>query len=174
MTVGGAGGGSEGPADGVYGRLAVPLRDRGLSTLRLGYREPGVFGECVLDALAGLSFLKGIGAREVAVVGHSFGGAVAIKAAQLSDVAVAVVAMSSQLYGTRQIEQMRKPLLLVHGADDEVLAAAASEDIFARANEPKQIVLLPGAGHSLMQASEDVFDLLLDWLPRRVRGDNAN
>src|SRR5688572_31542878 len=55
LTIGGAsGGGSDGPADGVYGRLAEPLRERGLSMLRRGYREPGVFEECVLDALAGL------------------------------------------------------------------------------------------------------------------------
>ncbi len=173
VMVGGAYGGLNGPADSVYARLAEPLTRSGLSTLRVHYRLPDVFAECVLDVLASVSFLKGIGARRIGLVGHSFGGAVAIKSAQISDLVVAVVAMSPQLYGTRQVEQMSKPLLLVHGMEDQVLEMVASQDIYDRANEPKEIVLLPETGHSLIQAKDRVYDLLLDWLPRHVRWSHS-
>lgn len=167
LFVGGALGGLNGPANGLYPRLAQELASRpsgGLSSLRLHYRLPGEFLECVLDALAGLSFLKGIGARRVAVVGHSFGAAVAIKAGEISELACGVAALSSQLYGTRTVDRLGKPLLLAHGTFDSVLDCQASRDIYERALEPKRLVLYDGAGHSLTQCADELFALLRDWL----------
>jgi dienelactone hydrolase len=171
LCVSGAMGGLDGPADHLYARLANALAVKSVSTLRLDYRMPNVFEECVADVLAGCSFLKGIGAVSVALLGHSFGAAVVIKAAELAPIVAAVVAMSPQLYGTRQVENLDRPLLLVHGAADTVLEHEASEDIFRRANDPKQIVLLADTGHSLMQSKQRVEDLLLEWLPNRLNGD---
>jgi pimeloyl-ACP methyl ester carboxylesterase len=167
LYLGGALGGLDGPANGLYPRLARELAAReggGLTGLRLHYRMPGEFLECVLDALAGISFLKGIGARRVVVVGHSFGAAVAIKAGELSELACGVGALSSQLYGTRSVERLSKPLLLAHGTLDSVLDCEASRDIYARAREPKQLVLYDGAGHGLTQCADELFELLRGWL----------
>src|SRR5207245_2877096 len=110
----GASGGVDGPAGGIYGRLAVDLVSCGITSLRLDYREPNNFEECLLDALAGLSFLRGIGADRTLVVGHSFGAAVAIRAGELGGPSVrGVVAMSSQLHGTDTVANLSpKPLLL--------------------------------------------------------------
>lgn len=170
VCVGGAMGGLEGPADGLYGRLATALEPDGVTVLRLDYRKPGEFEECVADVLAGCSFLKGIGAMDLVLVGHSFGGAVVIKAAELGGAVVAVASLSPQLYGTRQVDQMAKPLLLVHGMADTVLSHEASEEIFRRALEPKRIVLYGEAGHSLIQAKDDLLDLLRRWIPDRLAG----
>ncbi len=169
LFVGGALGGLDGPAHAIYPRLAHELANRGdglgLSSLRLHYRQPGEFTECVLDVLAGLSFLKGIGAKRVALVGHSFGAAVAIKAGELSGLVTGVAALSSQLYGTRSVPRLApKPLLLVHGTADSVLDCAASKDIYDRALEPKRLVLYEGADHSLASCAEELFDLLEGWL----------
>jgi len=163
IYVAGAMGGFEGPANDLYGRLANRLRPR-LSGLRLHYRRPGEFEECVLDVLAGVSFLRGLGAGPIALVGHSFGGAVVIKAGELSDAVAGVAALSSQLFGTRTVERLAKPLLLVHGMRDGVLDYAASQDIHARATEPKRIVLYADADHSLAQSAEDLEELLASWL----------
>lgn len=46
-----------------------------------------------------------------------------------------------------QSAKIRVPWLLVHGADDDVVPIQDSLDIFARANEPKKLVKLPGANH---------------------------
>jgi pimeloyl-ACP methyl ester carboxylesterase len=164
VFVGGAMGGLQGPAHDLYPRLAERLRPA-MSGLRIHYRQPGEFFECVLDVLAGVSFLRGVGAGEIALVGHSFGGAVVIKAGEIADAVTGVAALSTQLYGTRGVEQMNKPLLLVHGMRDVVLDYAASEDVFARAHEPKRIVLYAEADHSLAQSAQELEDLLAEWLP---------
>ncbi len=168
----GAMGGFDGPAAGAFQRLALaPLVQAGVTSLRLDYRHANNFEECVLDVLAGCSFLKGIGAEKVVLVGHSFGAAVVIKAGELAPVVAAVAALSPQLHGTREVELLGKPLLLVHGTEDNVLSHEASEDVYRRALEPKRIVLFGGAGHSLVQARDQLDALLLDWIPARLRGE---
>lgn len=168
IYVGGAMGGFEGPANDLYGRLADRLRPR-MSGLRIHYRHPNELEECVLDVLAGVSFLRGVGATGgIALVGHSFGGAVVIKAGEIAPAVVGVAALSPQLHGTRTVHQLGKPLLLVHGMRDGVLDHAASEDIHARALEPKRIVLYAEADHSLSQAAVEVEELLASWLTETV------
>jgi hypothetical protein len=174
VCVGGAMGGLDGPADSVYARLSEGLSPAGVTILRLTYREPNNFEECVLDVLAGCSFLKGIGATGVVLAGHSFGGAVVIKAGELASLVRAVVSMSPQLFGTREVENLGKPLLLVHGMEDNVLSHEASEDIYRRALEPKRMVLLAETGHSLIQSKDAVYDLLVEWIPARLAGGPMN
>lgn len=174
VLLSGAGGGFGGPAENLYATLASDLRSRRVSTLRLDYRHPGDFDECLLDALGGLSFLKGIGAERVVVTGHSFGGAVAIRAGTLSPIVTGVVAISSQLHGAREVADLApRPLLLIHGMDDQVLEATASETIYAWAEEPKRIVLYAGAGHSLIQCRDELLALLVEWIPAHAAGAEA-
>ena len=170
ILVGGAMGGFEGPADDLYERLGERLRAH-VSTLRLHYRHPGEFEECVLDVLAGVSLLRGLGATGgIALVGHSFGAAVVIKAGELSEAVSGVAALSPQLYGTRTVERLGKPLLLVHGMRDGILDHAASEDIHARAREPKRLVLYAESDHTLRQNAGEVEELLASWIPGVVAG----
>lgn len=170
ICVGGAMGGLDGPADSLYARLPILLSGAKVTVLRLEYRKPNEFEECVLDALAGCSFMKGIGATDIVLVGHSFGGAVVVKAGELHESIRGVASLSPQLHGTRQVENLDKPLLLVHGMADTILSYEASEDIYRRANEPKRIVLFAEAGHSLIQAKQQIDDLLADWIPARLGG----
>ena len=164
IFLGGAMGGGDGPAGGVYLRLSRELVARGVTSLRVGYRNAGEFDECVLDALAACSFLRGIGAERAVVVGHSFGGAVAIRAGELAPLASAVAALSPQRFGTQTVERLGKPLLLIHGSDDTVLLPQASEDIYERALQPKRLVILEGGGHSLREVAADVHTLLTDFI----------
>jgi alpha-beta hydrolase superfamily lysophospholipase len=168
IFTGGALGGLDGPAHAIYPRLADALRGPGgggLSSLRLQYRQPGEFSECVLDVLAGLSLLKGLGAARVALVGHSFGAAVAIKSGELSELVTGVAALSPQLYGTRTVQRLSpRSLLLVHGTADGILDCAASMEIHERAREPKRLVLYEGADHGLGSCAEELFELLRRWL----------
>ena len=168
IFLGGAAGGVRGPANQVYERIGEALVAAGVTSLRVEYREPGEFEECVVDALAGASFLRGIGATEAVVVGHSFGGAVAIKAGELNDLVTGVVAMSSQRFGTQNVDQLKKPLLLIHGSNDDVLDQAASKDIYERAEEPKRLEILEGAGHGLLEVADEVYDLLHGFITNSV------
>jgi dienelactone hydrolase len=163
-------GGLDGPADKLYARLPALLAPTGVTVLRLEYRTPNNFEECVLDALAGCSFLKGIGAAAIVLVGHSFGGAVVIRAGELAPLVQAVVSMSTQLYGTQEVDRLAKPLLLVHGTTDSILSHEASEDVYRRAADPRHIVLFADTGHSLIQAKAEIDTLLADWIPARLAG----
>ncbi len=171
ICAGGAGGGLDGPAGGLFARLPGLLMPRNVSVLRLDYRQPGAFEECVLDVLAGCSFLKGIGATALALVGHSFGGAVVVKAGALHPLVRAVASLSPQLYGTRQVEELARPLLLVHGSADDVLDAEASEDIYRRALDPKRLVIYGDAGHSLENVEDALDALASSWIEERLRGE---
>lgn len=171
ICVGGAMGGMDGPADSLYARLPALLADASVTVLRIDYRQPNDLEECVLDVLAGCSFLKGIGASAVVLVGHSFGGAVVIKAGELAPIVSGVVSMSPQLFGTREVENLQRPLLLVHGMSDTILDHEASEDIYRRALQPKRIVLYADAGHSLIQAKDEIDRLLTGWIPARLAGE---
>ena len=171
ICAGGAMGGLDGPAGGLFVRLPGLLLPRKVSVLRLDYREPNTFEECVLDVLAGCSFLKGIGATDAVLVGHSFGGAVVVKAGALHPLVRAVASLSPQLYGTRQVEELARPLLLVHGSADEVLESEASEDIYRRAADPKQLVIYGDAGHALGTVAEALDELVATWVEARLLGE---
>ncbi len=157
----------------VYASLAQELTQEGITSLRLFFRtsggEPGPFQECVLDILGGVSFLKGIGAAKICVVGHSFSAAVVIKAATLSPKIDAVVAIASQLYGTYEVEQIApRPLLLVHGLGDDVLDHLSSRMIYDKAGEPKEAIYVEGAGHSFREKPEEIKDILRRWLTEQM------
>lgn len=174
IFVGGASGGWGSPGDDVYGRLAKGLVSDGVSPLWVRFRHPGVFAESVLDVLAGLSLLRGLGATRAALVGISFGGAVVIHAAVLSPELIrGVAALSCQLVGTERVAEVApRPLLLVHGTGDLVIDKASAEIIYGNAGEPKELVLYEGAGHGLWECGDELYELLrgrlVEWVgPRR-------
>ena len=171
VWVGGAGGGLDGPAWGMYPRLAGQLATQGIASLRLHYRHPGQLEQCVADTLMGVAYLvQQRGYQGVALVGHSFGGAVVISAGALSTDITAVVAMSSQTFGTDLAPQLSpRPLLLLHGTADEILPDTCSRNIYARAREPKEIHLYPGCRHGLDECREQVDELVTSWLLKQLR-----
>lgn len=57
LCISGAIGGFDGPGM-LYVRLGQELPRLGITVARLNYRMPNEFGECVLDTMAGLTFLK--------------------------------------------------------------------------------------------------------------------
>ncbi len=165
VWVGGAGGGLEGPARGLYPRLAGALLDDHISSLRLDYRYPNDLNNCVLDTLIGIEYVAIRNCTNVALVGHSFGGAVVISAGAIHEAVAGVVAMSSQTYGTGLVGQLSpKPLLLMHGTHDEILPDACSHDLYWRAKEPKELKLYSGCRHGLDECLQQVDTDLLGWL----------
>ena len=158
VWVGGAGGGLDGPAWGMYPRLAGQLAAQGIASLRLHYRHPNELEQCVADTLLGVACLRQqLGYQNIALVGHSFGGAVVISAGALSDEVTAVVAMSSQTYGT-----------CCWCTADEILPDRCSRDIYARAREPKEIRLFAGCCHGLDECREQVDAVMVAWLVKRL------
>ena len=170
LLAGGVGGGFDTPARGLYPRLGEELMRQGLSTLRLKYRHSTDLTESVHDVLAGVDFLVGQGLERVALVGHSFGGAVMIGAGTQSPWVRTVVGLAPQSYGTEAVSELPpRSLLLVHGLSDAVLPPSCSLSIHERAQGRKELELIPRAGHMLDEAAERVCSLVRDWLLRELR-----
>src|SRR5437763_2914493 len=157
VFVGGAVGGLSGPAGGLYHRVASAL-----GGVRLHYRKPGHMEDCLMDVLLIQHILHRRGIERLVLVGHSFGGAVAIGAgALLADACAGVVALSTQVPGTELVDRLAgTPILLIHGENDGVLPDLCSRNVYARAGEPKQLILLPGEGHVLEGAAQRLGDEL--------------
>ena len=56
-----------------------------------------------------------------------------------------------------------RPLLLVHGSEDEVVEVTQAHKLYARAGEPKQLIIIDGAGHRLRQ-DDRAMAIAIDWL----------
>jgi fermentation-respiration switch protein FrsA (DUF1100 family) len=163
----GAGGGFGGPAGGVYIRLGEQLANEQIGSLSVDYRRPGYLQPCVADAFEAIDYLSNRGAKRILLVGHSFGGAVVIRAGVGQKAVAGVAALSSQTAGTEGVQRLSpRPLLLVHGENDVVLPVWCSRDIYRRAREPKQIIVYPGCLHGLDQCATQLDRDLMDWIRR--------
>jgi pimeloyl-ACP methyl ester carboxylesterase len=163
----GARGGFGGPAGGLYPRLGGALHAaQGITSMEIAWRHPGDPRPCMLDALLALTWLGGLGLRRVVLVGHSFGGAVAISAGGIAtDLVTGVAALASQTAGTQGVSRISpRPLLLMHGTADDVLPDACSRWIHSQASEPKRLVLYEGAGHRLAECREPMEAELSAWI----------
>lgn len=60
------------------------------------------------------------------------------------------------------------PLLLIHGDRDVVVPYHHSRQLFERAGEPKELWIVPGAGHTQSLGSEAVRRKLVDYLVRHT------
>ena len=169
VWVGGAGSEREpeGPSTTIYPAVCEQLQKKGIASLRVEYRRPGFVTHCVLDTLCGIAFLHRERIDCIVLAGHSFGGAVVISAGAVSPIVRAIVPMSSQTEGTEFAPRVSpRKMLLIHGTADQVLPFSCSEEIYARAREPKELRLFKGAGHNLDESRQEIIDFLADWIPR--------
>lgn len=165
VALGGAMGGLLGPADGLYHDLGVALVEHGIATIRVGYRKPNDLDECLLDVLAALQLASARGATRAITMGHSFGGAPAVRAGVVADDLVAgVVTFATQSAGCEVAEGLAgRPVLCFHGDRDQILPAVCSELVAGLSGG--ELVLLAGADHLLASAGEELRTRLLDWIP---------
>ena len=90
VACGGAMGGVLGPGHALFHQLGTTWPDRGVSVYRVGYRIPNDLDRCAHDVACAVEMAVEAGAERVVVMGHSFGGAVAVRVA---------VVMTSEVHG---------------------------------------------------------------------------
>jgi pimeloyl-ACP methyl ester carboxylesterase len=166
VACGGAMGGVLGPGHGLYQRLGERWAERGVAVARVGYRQPNNLDLCAHDLACGVEMLRDAGADRVVVMGHSFGGAVAIRTAVIMpDSVVGVVTFATQSAGCEVAGALDgRPLLLFHGDRDELLPIEASHVVAAIAGHG-EVVELPGDGHLLAKSDDVIVERLDAWLP---------
>jgi uncharacterized protein len=132
--------------------------------------ESSVYADA--ESMWGYAGERGFRPSQVVIYGHSLGGAIAIELARhhpdakglivessltsLRDVAdqtPAYRAFPIALLGTQHFDSIHKiseihiPVLFIHGTADQIVPFFMSQRLFAAANEPKRLVLIPGAHH---------------------------
>lgn len=174
IACGGAMGGVLGPAEGLYHHLAGRLADEhGIATIRVGYRRPNDLARCVHDLTAAADLATRCGAVRFVTMGHSFGGAPALNAAiVLGETCAGVVTLATQSAGCEHGDRLGEtPLLLLHGANDEILPVQASQVVQMIAGG--ELVVYPGAGHLLTEARAEIEELLERWIPEQFAAHAA-
>ena len=166
VACGGAMGGLLGPAEGLYQRLGERWSHAGVPVIRVGYRRPNDLDACCIDVAAAVQLaVAGGGAERVVVMGHSFGGAVAVRVGVALETMVAgVVTFATQSAGCEVAGGLGgRSLLLFHGDRDEILPMEASEVVRAIAGTG-ELVVCEGDGHLLAKSG----DLIVDQLERSL------
>jgi hypothetical protein len=168
-----------------FGALFVSYRGYGKSSGRIS--EQGI----VTDAVAAYDWLlaRGLTQDRIVVVGESLGSGVAVQAAAQRPVAalaleapytatVDVAAgiywwlpvrfMMKDTYLSREfIAQVKAPLLVQHGDADEIIPVGQGRKLFDLANEPKELVILPGEGHGVIH-DPAIWEREADFFSRRM------
>jgi uncharacterized protein len=65
---------------------------------------------------------------------------------------------------------IRVPWLLVHGTEDDVVPIQESREIFARANQPKEFIEMPGANHVFAgEFTAPMVGHVVNWVKRTLK-----
>jgi fermentation-respiration switch protein FrsA (DUF1100 family) len=171
LYCGGAMGGVLGPAGGLFHTLGTALaRDGVAHGIRVGYRAPNDLERCVYDTLCAAGLAAEAGVRRFVVVGHSFGGAVAVQAAVgLRTACAGVVTLASQSAGCEPGEALAErsvPVLLLHGDRDAILPPYSSQMVQLLTGG--ELVVLPGSDHLLTAAAPELPGRVGDWITARL------
>lgn len=130
------------------------------------------------DAGAAYDWLmaRGVAADEVMLVGESLGSGVAVQLAagrkvralaleapfaSAANVAAAAywwlpvrLLMKDKFDSSALIDKVKAPILVIHGDLDGVVPLSEGQALFARANEPKEMVVIPGGNHGSIFSPE--------------------
>ena len=125
------------------------------------------------DGDAAVTFItnKGIHTEEIVLYGHSLGttvaadvasrgkfGAVVLESGFSSAGSLATSAVpwlprwlhflgKNRFESARKLANVRSPILIAHGDPDPTIPTSEARLLFAAANEPKKLLIVPGAGH---------------------------
>jgi len=149
--------------------------------------------ELYADGDAAVAFVmdhKGVRPEQIALYGHSLGttvvadvasrrtvGAVILESGFSSASSVATNALpwlprflhflgKNRFESARKLHSVKCPILIVHGDPDPTIPTSEAQLLFAAANEPKKLVIIPGAGHVVFASTGNHY---LDQVEQFVR-----
>jgi len=168
LMCGGAMGGVLGPGRSLYFEYGRKLAASGRAAMAVSYRRPGDLSRCLLDVCATADLAMRNGAERFVILGHSFGGAVAIQAACTFTNAVAgVVTFATQSAGCEDAALMQSvPLLLLHGERDSILGPENSTMVQSLAGHG-EVRMFPDTDHLMTEAADELAAVTHEWTTAR-------
>jgi alpha/beta superfamily hydrolase len=159
----------------VVFRAASALNEAGLLTLRINFRGVGQStgqhdegrGE-LEDVRAGLSYLdEHYPGQQLTLCGFSFGARVGLEVGIVDERVQNLISIGTPLdkYDFSFLQRCRKPILFVHGEDDEFgdvdkLRALVTE---LGTQTTVKLVVIPGADHFFANQLDDLKRVITDW-----------
>ena len=140
--------------------------------------------ELYADGDAAVAFVvnqKNVRSEHIVLYGHSLGtavvadvalrgnfGAVILESGFSSASSVATAALpwlprflhflgKNRFESARKLRSVRSPILIAHGDPDGTIPTAEANLLFASANEPKKLLIIPGAGHVVFGAAGEQY-----------------
>ncbi|GJM39050.1 MAG: alpha/beta hydrolase [Acidimicrobiales bacterium] len=165
LMCGGAMGGMLGPGRSLYLELGLELAAEGRAAMAVGYRKPGDLPRCLLDTCAAADLALRNGAERFVILGHSFGGAVAIQAASTFTAHTAgVITYATQSAGCEEAARLgTTPLLLLHGERDSILGPENSMMVQTLAGTG-EVRTFPETDHLMAEAAEEIAQITGTWV----------
>jgi fermentation-respiration switch protein FrsA (DUF1100 family) len=124
---------------------------------------------------------KGVPFEQIVLYGHSLGttvavdvasrgnyGAVVVESGLSSASSVAATALPwlpgalhflgrNRFESARKLASVKAPILIAHGDPDRTIPTSEAHLLFAAANEPKKLLIVPGAGHVVFGAAGEQY-----------------
>ena len=174
---------------GHYSGILRQMLDHGYGVLAIEYRGYGTNdGEITENGLYsdGHSAMKwilnrGYSKNNIYIAGLSLGSAIAVDMAHTYDVAGLVLLapftsasdigsahywylpvsllIKDRFESDKKIDQIKTPLLIIHGVEDEIVSIKYGKKLFQKARQPKTFIPVEGAGHNDL-FSHGAFDLM--------------
>jgi len=136
----------------------------------VAYRQPNDLSRCVHDTIAAVELACRHGGRRAVVLGHSFGGAVAVQAGMvLGGHCAGIVTLATQSAGCEDAGTLGAdvPVLLLHGARDSILPPDASFMVRMLIGHG-EVEILPDTDHLMTEAADHLRDRLGTWIPEHL------
>jgi fermentation-respiration switch protein FrsA (DUF1100 family) len=177
-------------------RLAY-YREQGFGALFVSYRGYGTSSGSIseqgfiTDALAAHDWLttRMIMPEQIVLIGESLGTGVAVQLAaqrrvaavaleapytSVADVAASIywwlpvrLLLKDTFHSRDHIGRVNAPVLIQHGDADSIIPVDHGHRLFAMANEPKELVIIPGIGHEAIQR-HDVWERALEFFRKHA------
>lgn len=152
------------------------------------------------DGDAAVAFVtkeKEIRPEQIILYGHSLGttvaadvafrgkyGAVVLESGLSSASSVATSALpwlptwlhflgKNRFESARKLAAVRSPILIAHGDPDETIPTAEARLLFASANEPKRLLIVPGAGHVVFATGEQYLNQVEQFMRDAMLRDDS-
>lgn len=122
------------------------------------------------DVRAGLDFLHSEFGLPILFCGFSFGAATGLRAACPDDRVVGLISLGTPVqvmdrsYQYSYLAGCSKPKLFVSGGNDEFGPRQHLEAVVATAAEPKQLVIVEGAGHFFEERLDEMQAAISSWI----------
>jgi alpha/beta superfamily hydrolase len=165
----------------VVFRAAAALNDAGLITLRINFRGVGQStgehdegrGE-LEDVRAGLAYLaESHPGKRTTMCGFSFGARVGLEVGVLDERVGDLITIGTPVdkYDFSFLQQCRKPLLFVHGDNDEFGDLERLQILVdqLKPHADVEVSVIRGAGHFFEGHLDELKQVITDWMRRQLR-----